>query len=349
MIEGLFMSLNKIEIQKNKENSVTCPDCNNFIIQNGHERVCGDCGLIIDDRFYVDSYQFNEVNNNEKSVGDQYVSVGKVVDNVCTLGSHLDYYYSKTFHDFKHQIVSSNQQRLFKRLKKYYSLPLKIKNRETDYRILKILSKVVQYLKLSSPVKNRAAFIYQKIKRNAKFIRNHVSLIGFCIFYASREFTHNAPISIRELCQVFRTMNHRISPRLIIRDSIEYQCFIKEKSKPHRSEDYIERLVNSIVSSEYITSRMNKKGSRWSLKDYKLKMLKKCDQILKSMSFRIRGSRNPFILAGAIVYCSDKLIAKEYNTKSILTQKIASESMKIAEYSIRDHFVKILKPLFFSK
>ncbi len=59
-----------------------------------------------------------------------------------------------------------------------------------------------------------------------------------------------------------------------------------------------------------------------------------------------RGGRNPFILTGAIIYLADKLIAKENKQKSVLTQKVISEATKIAEYSIRDHYVNLLKPLF---
>ena len=57
--------------------------------------------------------------------------------------------------------------------------------------------------------------------------------------------------------------------------------------------------------------------------------------------------RNPFILTGADIYLADKLLAKEYSQKSILTQNFISKATIIAEYSIRDHYVNILKPLFF--
>ncbi|MHA1373332.1 MAG: hypothetical protein ACTSR7_03450 [Promethearchaeota archaeon] len=62
-----------------------------------------------------------------------------------------------------------------------------------------------------------------------------------------------------------------------------------------------------------------------------------------------RGGRNPFILTGAIIYLADKLLAKEFNQKAILTQKLISEATNIAEYSIRDHYVNLLKPIFISR
>ena len=323
-----------------------CPECKGSLIQHNHEQVCNECGLIIDELVLVSSYKIYNTKNTDSGTADQYCSIGKTHDNVCTLGSHIDHYNSSFFHDHNHRLISSNQQKLFRKLKKYYSLPLKIKNHETDYRILKILNKITNYLKLSSQLKNRAAYFYQRIKRNAKYIRNHISLIGYCIFFASREYSYNAPIGIREICNVFTIMGHRISPKLILRDSLEYQSIIKDKNVPHKSEDYISRFVNSIVNLPEIIERMEKKKSKWTIEEYRMNLTKFCEFILKKLTPSIRGSRNPYILAGAIVYCSDKLVARKFGTKSILTQKNASVAMKIPEYSIRDHFVKILKPYF---
>ena len=332
------------------ENDQFCPECNGIIIKNLHENVCAECGLIIDDLQLMDSYQYNEIKNTDLSAGDQFVSIGKTIDNVCTLGSHIGYYSSNSFFDHRHIILSSKQQKKFRKLKKQYSLPIKIKNHETDYRILRILNRITMYLKLSDNVKNRSAYFYQSIKKKATHIRNHVSLIAFCIYFASREFSQNAPISIKEICKVFTIMGHRINPKLIIRDSINYKFLImknKKSNQPHKSEDYINRFVNSIVNSTEICDRMVKKGISWTKEEYKRKLETTCNTTLKLLKLNVRRARNPFILAGAVVYCADKLIAKENKTKTILTQKSASNAMEIAEYSIRDHYVKVLKPIFF--
>jgi len=92
---------------------------------------------------------------------------------------------------------------------------------------------------------------------------------------------------------------------------------------------------------------MEKKNSEWDKEEYQIKLIDGCNRILNLLNQKIRGSRNPYILAGAIVYGSDKLIARENNKKSILTQSIASRAMEIPEYSIRDHYVKLVKPYLF--
>lgn len=338
-----------IQIKKYNEinsHNRLCPECNGSIIHYGHETICENCGIVLSSLKLTNSYQFNEITNSDFSAGDQYVSVGKRIDNVCTLGSHIGYYSNKCFYDYKNQIIQSKLQKKFHKLKKYYSLPLKIKNHETDYRILKILNDVSKYMQLTETIKNRAAYFYQTVKKKAKKITNHVTLIAFCIFYASREYHYQSPISIRELCEVFVSMGHRINPKLIIRDSLEYKQFLNKKSQPHSFTDFINKFINKVINSPQIHQRMNKKSSNWTINQYRQYLTKTAQFVSNILNKRNFGSRNPFILASAIVYCSDKLLARKMNTKPILTQKSASIAMDIPEYSIRDHYVKVLKPMF---
>lgn len=323
-----------------------CTECGGMLIFNRYETVCQKCGLVFDSCFLTDSYQVYDKIEFNQSSSKQYVSVGKTVDNICTLGSHIDYFRNYTFYDYKKNLISAKNQKKFSKLKKFYSLPTKIKNHETDYRILKILSQISEYLCLSNLVKSRAAYLYHDIKRKAPLIVNHVSLIGCCIFQASKENKSHSPIGIKELCKTFRLLGHRINPKLIIRDYLEYQKFLNNRIKPHQSEDYISKFIDCIVNSELVIKRMKQKRSIWNKEQYRKQLNKKCYEILKKLKYNVRCSRNPYILAATVVYCADRLLARENESKAILTQKIASLTMNIPEYSIRDHYVKIFKPFF---
>lgn len=325
--------------------SSLCPDCKGRIIQIAHEKVCENCGLVFSSLKLCGSYQFNDVSKSEYSAGDQYVSMGKRIDNICNLGSHIGYYSTMNFFDYKNQLIKSTTQKKFKKLKRYYSLPLKIKNHETDYRILKILNDISKNLNLTEIVKQRAAYFYQTIKKRAPKITNHVTLIAFCVFYASREYQQHSPLSIKEMCDLFVKMGHRISPKLIIRDSLQYKGFLNKHNHPHKCEDFIIRFINKVINSTDIQTRMELKGSKWSKDQYRIYLTKTAEKIVHTLKKRKIGSRNPFILASAIVYSSDKYLAKKMDTKSILTQNTAAKAMGIPEYSIRDHYVKVLKPI----
>jgi transcription initiation factor TFIIIB Brf1 subunit/transcription initiation factor TFIIB len=330
------LKLKKLEI---------CPECGGSIILNSFEMICNDCGLVVSGIFKASSFIFNNANKTS-NLSKQYVALGERTDFVGGLGSFIDYENSKYLKDKAGKPLPPNEQKLFRRLKKNYAQFLRIKNHETEYRIFNILNKISLYLNLNKNLRNNAAYYYKKIVKNEDKVINNISLIAFCIFHAVRKEYHNAPITLNEIAKAFQNFGHRVNPRLILRDGIRYKHHLNNESMPHKSEDYIIRLINQVVHHKDLLERLERKGALWSEDEFQLKLLKKCRKILKELPIWHRGGRNPFILTGAIIYLADKLLAKEYKQKAILTQKLISEATNIAEYSIRDHYVNLLKPLF---
>jgi transcription initiation factor TFIIIB Brf1 subunit/transcription initiation factor TFIIB len=329
-----------------QDNYSICPECGAPTITDGCQLNCSKCGLVLLEQFYPSSYQLYENSPSDFNQGRQYVSLGKTVETVGTLGSYIDYCDKKSnFVDISGKPLHPSEQELFSRLKTKYSKFARVKNQETNYRIMNILSDVIQILHLSQIVRKDAAYYFRKIKTLNDKIRNNISLIAFCIFFAVRNQYHNAPITINDISDAFQQLGHRVNPRLILRDGILYKKIL-HKPKPHRSEDYVNRLIQNIVNSPDIVHRLSKKVPNCSIKEYRLKLYKQTITVLSKIDIFQRGGRNPFIFAGAAIYCADKLISLKYNTKTVLTQKLASEAMDIAEYSIRDHYVSIFKKLF---
>ncbi|TFG03604.1 MAG: transcription initiation factor IIB family protein [Promethearchaeota archaeon] len=338
MVEGIHSS----------ESFKKCSECGGNIIETSFEFICKECGLVHENCFKESSYIFNKATKNS-NLSKQYVSLGERTDFIGGLGSFIDYENTKYLKDKSGKLLSPNEQKLFRRLKKNYAQFLRIKNHETEYRVFNILNKISVYLNLNKNIRNNAAYFYKKILRKEKKVINNISLIAFCIFFAARKEFHNAPITINEISSAFQNFGHRVNPRLILRDGIKYKKHLNKNSSPHKSEDYIVRLVNEVINHEGLQERLIKKGVSWSKQKYHIELSKKCRKILKQLSDWQRGGRNPFILTGAIIYLANKLIAIENNQKSVLTQSLISEATQIAEYSIRDHYVNLLKPLFFSK
>ena len=325
-----------------------CPECSGKIIISSFERTCKDCGLVINEIFGDSSYVFND-KINKNNLSKQYVALGERTNFIGGLGTFIDFENSKYLKDKSGRLLPPSEQKLFRRLKKNYAQFLRIKNHETEYRIFNILNKVSIYLNLNKNIRNVAAYYYKKVLKNEKKVINNISLIAFCIFYAVRKENHNAPITIKEISKAFQSFGHRVNPRLILRDGIKYKHHLNKDSSPHKSEDYIIRLIDNVINHEDLEDRLVKKGNIWTKQEFRITLTKKCREILKLLTSNHRGGRNPFILTGATIYLADKLLAKEYNHKTLLTQKIISEATKIAEYSIRDHYVNLLKPLFIKK
>lgn len=322
-----------------------CPECGGSIILNSFETICNECGLVINGIFKASSFIFNKANETSNQ-SKQYVALGERTDFIGGLGSFIDYENSKYLKDKTGKPLPPNEQKLFRRLKKNYAQFLRIKNHETEYRIFNILNKISLYLNLNKNLRNNAAYYYKRVIRNEEKIINNISLIAFCIFHAVRKEYHNAPITINEIAKAFQNFGHRVNPRLILRDGIRYKHHLNNESIPHKSEDYVIRLTNQVINHKDLLERSVKKGVLWSKNEFQNKLVKKCRKILKELAIWHRGGRNPFILTGAIIYLADKLLAKEYKQKAVLTQKIISEATRIAEYSIRDHYVNLLKPFF---
>lgn len=335
----------EIVMNPNIEPLDTCPECGSLIISDGFQMTCSVCGLVICEAFYQSSYQLFENPESEFNQGRQFVSLGKTLETVGTLGSFIDYCDKKThFVDVTGKPLHSTKQELFTRLKAKYSKFARVKNQETDYRIMNILVDVIQILNLNQIIRRDAAYYFRKIKSRNPVIRNNISLIAFCIFFAVRNQYQNAPITIHDISYAFQQLGHRVNPRLILRDGILYKKMIY-KPKPHLSEDYINRLIECIVTYPGTIHRLQKKIPHCTIQTYRLQLYNQSMSILKKIDNYQRGGRNPFIFAGATIYCADKVLARKNQTKSVLTQKIASKAMNIAEYSIRDHYVSTFKYL----
>ena len=327
------------------EDPKNCPECGGNIVLNSFEKICSKCGLVITKFYRETAFMFNHVKNVNSS-SKQYVALGDRADFIGGLGSFIDYEKSKYLKDKSGRLLPPNEQKLFRRLKKNYAQFLRIKNHETEYRVFNILNKISLYLNLNKNIRNNAAYYYKKVIKNEEKVINNISLIAFCIFYAARKEFHNAPITINEISNAFQNFGHRVNPRLILRDGIKYKHHLSNESAPHKSEDYLIRLLNQVINHTDISERLEKKGVSLSKNEFHNNLLNKCREILIKLPIWHRGGRNPFILTGAIIYLADKLLAKERLHKTVLTQKIISDATDIAEYSIRDHYVNLLKPIF---
>ncbi|MCP6718692.1 MAG: hypothetical protein KJI71_00485 [Patescibacteria group bacterium] len=343
----IIITVINIEIE-GKEDDGLCPECKGKIWNNGFELICRDCGLVINPTYKKSSF----IHNNSEikdGLSKQFVALGKRPDFVGGLGTFMDYENTKYIKDKCGKLLRPNGQKLFRRLKKNYDQLSRIKGRETEYRVFNILNKVALALNLNSNIRNNSAYYFQKIINSGEKIINNISLIAFSIFYAIRKEYHNAPITIRELSKTFQELGHRVNPRLILRDGMRYRHLIHKETAHHKSEDYLTRLLSEVINHKCIEERLKKKKSLWTKQEYLCKLTKTCRIVLKNLTQWQRGGRHPFILAGATIYLADKLVAKEFGTKAVLTQSVISEATKIAEYSIRDHYVNLLKPIFYKE
>jgi transcription initiation factor TFIIIB Brf1 subunit/transcription initiation factor TFIIB len=302
--------------------------------------ICSKCGLVLDRLFISSKYQMNENEEFSSNENSRYVALGERMNMVDGLGSYIGFQNSSNFNDKYGRPLKGKKQILFKRLKYRYDLRARINDKETDYRILNILNRIVNMLNLTNNVRDQAAYYYRKITKNTEKddITNHVILIATCIFLAVREFNKNAPVTIQEIADTFQKLNYRVSARTILREIVNVKPIVGDlfTHQTRKSEDYINRIISSVINSNTVIDRLKKRDI--DIQKYQMYLKNKSKKLLNHIKLENRGGRNPFIFSVAVIYSADQIYRKKLGKRAILTQKILADITECAEYSIRDHY-----------
>jgi transcription initiation factor TFIIIB Brf1 subunit/transcription initiation factor TFIIB len=320
-----------------------CIECSGSVILTNGEYVCTNCGLVLDRQVVSPSFVIQDKGGRVSSNTTSYVALGSRPTVVGGMGSFIDYHASRFFYDKSGRPLSPVQQRLFRRLKFDHNLRLRIAKRETTYRALKSLSRVADLLSLPESIKDRAAYHYQKMDKHLEKsdITSHLTLMAYSLMLAVRESKGNAPITLQEIATAFQKLGHRVTSRSIIRQALSVKQKLPITPTKRRSEEYLQRIVSQITNHPSISLRIRRAGL--TLQQYQVGILQYANLLFGTISITERGGRNPFIFAVAVVYSADLLMAKISQRRPILTQRLVSKATNAAEYSVRDHYAKLLK------
>ncbi|MFX1318968.1 MAG: hypothetical protein ACFE9D_03610 [Promethearchaeota archaeon] len=324
--------------------NLQCTECSGYTVLTNGEYVCAACGLVLARQIVSSPYQMHREDDCSSSQSKAYVALGKRSVMVGGLGSFIDYQASRFFYDQAGRPLAPRRQQLFRRLKYDYNLRLRIAKRETTYRALRALNRVANLLSLTNSIKDKAAYYYQKIDKKLENsdITSHLTLMAYGLMLAVRESKENAPITLQEIAEAFQKLGHRVTSRSIIRQALEVKKKIPLAPIKRKSEDYLQRIVSQTVNHPTIRLRLRRAGLL--VQAYQVDLIKYSNQLFSRIDVSERGGRNPFIFAVAIVYSSDLLIAKLEKRRPVLTQRLISKATNAAEYSVRDHYAKLLKP-----
>jgi transcription initiation factor TFIIIB Brf1 subunit/transcription initiation factor TFIIB len=319
---------------------------NQFPDENRGDLICRDCGTVLSRLFTQSSYKLNH-DLDYQTKGQQSVGLGDRLNLVDGLGSYMDFYYSPYLHDRNGAPLSVKKQTLFKRLKYRYDLRARIDKRETEFRTLTELNKILSTLKIGKDMGGRIAYLYQKISKKAKrneINNNHLNLAAVCIYLASKENKYNTHLTLKEIATTFQAFNHRVSVKSIVATALKIKIHCTTEFESHRSlkaEDFLRKIITQVVGTTTVLDRLalvHKDAFQ-----YEQLLLKYSQALLTRFSIAERGARNPHILAVATIYAADSQIANLWNGRSILTQTTLATITNTATYSVRDHWRYMLK------
>jgi transcription initiation factor TFIIIB Brf1 subunit/transcription initiation factor TFIIB len=280
----------------------------------------------------------------EKGAFSYYGEREYIVDG---MGSFIDYYGTNNLRDAKGKRLGRNKTQRFLRLKRINDLQLHTMNRESDYRALRVLNRMTGMFQLTKHIRSRAAYLLRIMSRflDSSPGLNRIILVATALYIAMRENPEGNPITLAELVEGFQDQGHRISKRLIVRalwtlrpkltDAIDFTKILS------RTQDYIATVIQKLQTSENVKQRINARGLDEG-EYYKLISLE-TRKLLEKIPYQARGGRNPYIFTVSAVYAADRLITnKEKKYRPVLSQKAIAQATNVAEYSVRDHFARVI-------
>ena len=211
-----------------------CPECgsSNLVYDESRgEVVCGDCGLLVEEKMVDTTHELRQFDKTEKkSRGGAPISMQKFDKGLTTnVGEISDIY----------RLKSGQQTRKFLRLKKWQErVSTSI---ERNLRLaMSELRRVASFLDLPSVVRDEASRIYNFVlQRGLVRGRSMESVIAACIYAACRSY--NIPRTLDEISAASEVERKEIGRtyRFIIRK-------IGIKVTPASPKDYISRFASTL-------------------------------------------------------------------------------------------------------
>lgn len=302
------------------------------------ELVCGKCGLVYEGAILGSKFCANPQDGGAISSPRSHFAPGNRLNRVDGLGSYIGYCLSGGLLDVRGKPLHQTSYYRYSRLRFLHNRRLRFAGYETDYQALCLLTRVAELLRLPNSVRDRAAYLYRKMKKRKSFGKRPPSatLLMVCLLNAVRESTTPYPPTLHEIAKVFDQVGHGVSAKKFIKASLFCNAS-GLKSRVQRSETYLPRIVRRIAGMIRGDSSSSG-GDR-----YEERLLATSLDILRGIDGVDRGGRDPYALAASTIYAADRKLASSRRAKPQLTQKIVSKASGVAEYTIREHWVELLR------
>ena len=349
-----YVSLTVLNLDTRVHNNISvdlmknfCLECGGSLIQTDSDIVCFSCGLIAHQIYQKPSVQLI---NSEKSYGNQYASISERPSSMKTLGTFIGGYRKQPRMDSSGSLVTVDKKLQYRRLKSLNDIYLHFSGRQREYRGYNLLSRICSSLEITETAKADALFLFQKVHLHLRKEIKLSCLIMGALYLAIRSRKEN--IELNRLIKAIQVHGYSIAGKEVIRAASLIRQHAKIRVRHVKSEEYLDTIISRIQKDYSIRSAIQKKiGDRTEF----FRCLKAvARQLLYQFPTKRRGGRNPFILAAAMLNASDIILARhkifphcyiKRSRRGILTQKKLSEILDIAEFTLREHYLLLAKPL----
>ncbi len=324
-----------------------CLECDGNLIQTDSDIVCINCGLIAQQIYEKPSLQLI---SSEGSYGSQYASVSEQPSKMKTLGTFIGSFQKKNFVDSSGNQLALSKKLQYRRLKPLNDIYLHFNGRQREYRGYSLLSRVCSSLEVTDSTRADALYLFQKVHYQLKKKTKLSCVIMGALYLAVRSRKEN--IELKRLVKAAQINGYSIAGKDIIRSASLIRQYAKIRVRHVKSEEYLDAIIGRIQKDYLIRNAIQKRTSNREEFFQHLRVVAK--QLLNQFPLVKRGGRNPFILAAAMINAADILLARQkifpgcylkQSRRGVLTQKKLSEILEIAEFTLREHYLLLAKPL----
>ncbi|MFX0092132.1 MAG: hypothetical protein ACFFBD_10260 [Candidatus Hodarchaeota archaeon] len=327
---------------KEQENTEICFECGGFVVQTFSDVVCSQCGLV-QRRNYVEPH-FTIVEQAEQQTHCAYVAQSNRPNIVDDLGSFVGHYRSSKLRDADGNRLSGSKEKKFQRQKKINDLDVHTQGKKRQYRALRMLNSLMGVLELSSSTKDDAALLFQKTEAQ---LEGHVyiaEMIAGAVYLAVRT-NSNENLQLKDLLHACENAGLKVRSNKVLQAAALIRKISGRQIKVPKPSDYFEKVYNIIIQNKKVLAQLQKQGI--SVENYDRELRTHTSHLLKQINKAVRGGRNPYITAIATFIGADILIARNTRNRKIgfISQGQMAKICDVAEFTLREHYLKIIKPI----
>lgn len=298
-----------------------CAECSGEILDAGEELVCKCCGVVTA-KLVI-----------ETGPGKAIQAIDFTAQ---ALGGYLgpiDYGFGEKFS--KGFSASSSSFRYLKLISDNAG-----REDSTVYSCVKMIERVCEKLTLPRIIMAQAVVVAKKafeIKRKRSDITT-AAVSAYAIITACK-IEGVTSVGVKEIVEAHRVLGRRVKISALIQLSLNSPSGLGAR----RPEDYVGRVLGKLSGNEALGRELREEGV--NVTAYLNRLREAAKEALAALGQDGRGGHSPCALAATAVYAGEVALARRESRRRVLTQKDVAESVDVAEYTVREQFGELFRPV----
>lgn len=298
-----------------------CPECSGQVLDLGDEFACKLCGVVLP----------KEVVYPREERTPQALDFTKHA-----LGGYLgpqEYGYEEKFS--RGFASASSKFRYLKLVSDYTG-----KEQSSLYACAKMVERVCEKLGVPKIVVSQSMVIAKKVfgVRKARNEMTVAAISAFSIITACK-IEGVTSMGVKEVVTAHRMLGRRVKMSALIQISLESPV----RPEARKAENYLSRVISRLSSTPSIQSRVRQHFAKETI--YFNRLYETARLLLRNVEEDAQAGHNPCALAATAVYAAEMVLAKDESRKKILTQRDAALALGVAEYTVREQYGEIFRPV----